>query len=69
MLIGSVWGRQSGVFCKSLGRSSYSSAQKNGRFPYETPGSYFPWALVLKYAVGVVPNVFLNIEMNALGVL
>jgi hypothetical protein len=23
----------------------------------------------LKYAVGVVPNVFLNIEMNALGVL
>jgi len=29
----------------------------------------YPLASALKYAVGVVPNVFLNMEMNALGVL
>jgi hypothetical protein len=31
--------------------------------------SYWLFAAALKYIVGVVPNVFLNIEMNALGVL
>jgi hypothetical protein len=30
---------------------------------------YFVFASVLKYDVGVVPSAFLNIEMNALGVL
>jgi hypothetical protein len=29
----------------------------------------FALSSVLKYAVGVVPSVFLNMEMNALGVL
>ena len=33
------------------------------------PRDYFPFAVVLKYKVGVVPSVFRNMEMNALGVL
>ncbi len=39
----------------------------------ETSATYFPFALVfvlvLKYKVGVVPSVFRNMEMKALGVL
>ena len=30
---------------------------------------YLPFASALKYDAGVVPKVFLNMEMNALGVL
>ena len=39
------------------------------RVPHPDSAHYFPFVRVLKYAVGVVPNVFLNMEMNALGVL